>query len=223
MRIFKNHYSAVFVFILTGLFFLPANGNSDVVVDPSMSNAPMSGDTSGTLPTADNSAAPINEGRDMDVGSHRAAPIGDAEESGGPAAQHMNREINDGGFGANSGAGDDKARIAAEAQAAEQAAQSGSQDVPAPSKGKLYQSDPNSSSLCSAHHGGTPRWCGGRNEPYHCCDVEQQITLPVLTVQEIRDAINAMKPHDLCEALLSYTGMRTLKGDTKQRIARDLC
>ena len=123
MIIFKNHYSAVFVFILTGLFFLPANGNSDVVVDPSMSNAPMSGDTSGTLPTVDNSAAPINEGRDMDVGSHRAAPIGDAEESGGPAAQHMNREINDGGFGANSGAGDDKARIAAEAQAAEQAAQ----------------------------------------------------------------------------------------------------
>ena len=123
MRIFKNHYSAVFVFILTGLFFLPANGNSDVVVDPSMSNAPMSGDTSGTLPTADNSAAPINEGRDMDVGSHRAAPIGDAEESGGPAAQHMNREINDGGFGANSGADAEKARIAAEAQAAEQAAQ----------------------------------------------------------------------------------------------------
>ena len=75
------------------------------------------------IPTADNSAAPINEGRDMDVGSHRAAPIGDAEESGGPAAQHMNREINDGGFGANSGADAEKARIAAEAQAAEQAAQ----------------------------------------------------------------------------------------------------
>ena len=75
------------------------------------------------IPTADNSAAPINEGRDMDVGSHRAAPIGDAEESGGPAAQHMNREINDGGFGANSGAEAEKARIAAEAQAAEQAAQ----------------------------------------------------------------------------------------------------
>ena len=55
------------------------------------------------------SAAPINEGRDMDVGSHRAAPIGDAEESGGPAAQHMNREINDGGFGANSGADAEKA------------------------------------------------------------------------------------------------------------------
>ncbi len=32
------------------------------------------------IPTADDSAAPINEGRDMDVGSHRAAPIGDAEE-----------------------------------------------------------------------------------------------------------------------------------------------
>ena len=62
------------------------------------------------IPTADNSAAPINEGRDMDVGSHRAAPIGDAEESGGPAAQHMNREINDGGFGANSGADAEKAR-----------------------------------------------------------------------------------------------------------------
>jgi hypothetical protein len=68
------------------------------VCDGSAGSAPMSGDTSGTLPTADNSAAPINEGRDMDVGSHRAAPIGDAEESGGPAAQHMNREINDGGF-----------------------------------------------------------------------------------------------------------------------------
>ena len=52
----------------------------------------------GSAGSADNSAAPINEGRDMDVGSHRAAPIGDAEESGGPAAQHMNREINDGGF-----------------------------------------------------------------------------------------------------------------------------
>jgi hypothetical protein len=83
---------------------------------------PMSGDTSGILPTADNSAAPINEGRDMDVGSHRAAPIGDAEESGGPAGQHMNREINDGGFGANSGAEAEKARIAAEAQAAAKAA-----------------------------------------------------------------------------------------------------
>jgi hypothetical protein len=93
------------------------------VCDGSAGSAPMSGDTSGTLPTADNSAAPINEGRDMDVGSHRAAPIGDAEESGGPAAQHMNREINDGGFGANSGADAEKARIAAEAQAAEQAAQ----------------------------------------------------------------------------------------------------
>ena len=74
------------------------------------------------IPTADNSAAPINEGRDMDVGSHRAAPMGDAEESGGPAGQHMNREINDGGFGANSGADAEKARIAAEAQAAEEAA-----------------------------------------------------------------------------------------------------
>ena len=74
------------------------------------------------IPTADDSAAPINEGRDMDVGSHRAAPIGDAEESGGPAGQHMNREINDGGFGANSGADAEKARIAAEAQAAEAAA-----------------------------------------------------------------------------------------------------
>ena len=73
------------------------------------------------IPTADDSAAPINEGRDMDVGSHRAAPIGDAEESGGPAGQHMNREINDGGFGANSGADAEKARIAAEAQAAEEA------------------------------------------------------------------------------------------------------
>ena len=93
------------------------------VCDGSAGSAPMSGDTSGTLPSADNSAAPINEGRDMDVGSHRAAPIGDAEESGGPAAQHMNREINDGGFGANSGADAEKARIAAEAQAAEQAAQ----------------------------------------------------------------------------------------------------
>jgi hypothetical protein len=93
------------------------------VCDGSAGSAPMSGDTSGTLPTADDSAAPINEGRDMDVGSHRAAPIGDAEESGGPAAQHMNREINDGGFGANSGADAEKARIAAEAQAAEQAAQ----------------------------------------------------------------------------------------------------
>jgi hypothetical protein len=92
------------------------------VCDGSAGSAPMSGDTSGTLPTADDSAAPINEGRDMDVGSHRAAPIGDAEESGGPAAQHMNREINDGGFGANSGADAEKARIAAEAQAAEQAA-----------------------------------------------------------------------------------------------------
>ena len=92
------------------------------VCDGSAGSAPMSGDTSGTLPTADNSAAPINEGRDMDVGSHRAAPIGDAEESGGPAAQHMNREINDGGFGANSGAEAEKARIAAEAQAAAKAA-----------------------------------------------------------------------------------------------------
>jgi hypothetical protein len=48
--------------------------------------------------------------------------MGDAEESGGPAGQHMNREINDGGFGANSGADAEKARIAAEAQAAEAAA-----------------------------------------------------------------------------------------------------
>ena len=55
------------------------------------------------IPTADDSAAPINEGRDMDVESHRAAPIGDAEESGGPAAQDMSGNmINDGGHGENS-------------------------------------------------------------------------------------------------------------------------
>jgi len=106
----------LFNFLIVGFAFVALNVGT-VAAQTGMTQPPV---TDGMPSCAATSPDFVDNG--VCDGSAGSAPMGDAEESGGPAGQHMNREINDGGFGANSGADAEKARIAAEAQAAEAAA-----------------------------------------------------------------------------------------------------